>query len=177
MTQQSKSRQTRPEVQEVVKPKRRPFTVHYKRSILEQADACSKSGELRALLRREGLYSSQLHHLEARPTARRTRRPRTAKRGPKPKKFDPRDQRIAALEKELAKERARRKRTEGEVYWCIDGGGESICETGRRHCERATARLERSAIGATARWLERVVEVVENPATNSACGDSEVSTQ
>ncbi len=39
---------------------RRRFSAQYKRSILEQADRCSKLGEIGALLRREGLYSSHL---------------------------------------------------------------------------------------------------------------------
>ena len=45
-----------------VKPKtaRRSFTTAYKLSILEQADQCHSRGEVGALLRREGLYSSHL---------------------------------------------------------------------------------------------------------------------
>ena len=45
-----------------VKPKtaRRSFTTAYKLSILEQADQCRSRGEIGALLRREGLYSSHL---------------------------------------------------------------------------------------------------------------------
>lgn len=39
---------------------RRRFTLAYKRRIVEQADACSQAGEIGALLRREGLYSSSL---------------------------------------------------------------------------------------------------------------------
>lgn len=39
---------------------RRRFTQAYKRRIVEQADACSQAGEVGALLRREGLYSSNL---------------------------------------------------------------------------------------------------------------------
>ena len=46
-----------PEVDE--RPRRRRFTAEYKLSIIEQADACDP-GELGALLRREGLYSSHL---------------------------------------------------------------------------------------------------------------------
>ena len=42
------------------KAARRRFSAQYKRSILEQADRCSKLGEVGALLRREGLYSSHL---------------------------------------------------------------------------------------------------------------------
>ena len=39
---------------------RRRFTAEHKLRILKQADACSGSGSLGALLRREGLYSSNL---------------------------------------------------------------------------------------------------------------------
>jgi transposase len=44
----------------VAKASRRRFTVDYKLKILDQADACQQAGELGALLRREGLYSSSL---------------------------------------------------------------------------------------------------------------------
>ena len=46
-----------PEV--VERPARRRFTAEYKRAILKEADRCS-AGEIGALLRREGLYSSHL---------------------------------------------------------------------------------------------------------------------
>ena len=39
---------------------RRRFSTAYKSRIVREADACSQSGETGALLRREGLYSSQL---------------------------------------------------------------------------------------------------------------------
>lgn len=42
------------------KPKRRTFTAEYKARIVEEADACTQAGEIGALLRREGLYSSHL---------------------------------------------------------------------------------------------------------------------
>jgi transposase len=47
-----------PEV--VVKAQRRRFTAEYKHRILEEADACTHRGDVGALLRREGLYSSHL---------------------------------------------------------------------------------------------------------------------
>ena len=47
-----------PEVLE--KAKRRRFSAEYKLRILEEAEACRESGEIAALLRREGLYSSHL---------------------------------------------------------------------------------------------------------------------
>ena len=45
-----------------VKPKagRRTFTVEYKLAVLAEADRCQASGDIGALLRREGLYSSNL---------------------------------------------------------------------------------------------------------------------
>jgi transposase-like protein len=42
------------------KPVRRRFTAEYKLRILHEADHCTASGQLGALLRREGLYSSLL---------------------------------------------------------------------------------------------------------------------
>ena len=42
------------------KPVRRRFTVEYKTRILAEADACTETGQLGELLRREGLYSSHL---------------------------------------------------------------------------------------------------------------------
>lgn len=50
-----------PEVPErLERARRRQFTVGYKLRILTEADAARTSGEIGALLRREGLYSSHL---------------------------------------------------------------------------------------------------------------------
>jgi len=74
---------------------RRRFTTAYKLEILRKADGCTRSGELGALLRREGLYSSHL------VTWRRQRAqgltPKT--RGRKPASPDPR---MKTLEREKA---------------------------------------------------------------------------
>ena len=48
------------EVEVVAKGTRRRFTAAYKRRILQEAERCRKPGEVGALLRREGLYSSSL---------------------------------------------------------------------------------------------------------------------
>ena len=40
--------------------KRRTFAAQYKIAIVEEADACTREGEIGALLRREGLYYSHL---------------------------------------------------------------------------------------------------------------------
>jgi transposase-like protein len=44
----------------VERPRRRRFTAAYKLEVLRDADACTKPGEVGALLRREGLYTSHL---------------------------------------------------------------------------------------------------------------------
>ena len=49
-----------PDPEVVPKAKRRKFSAEYKRRILEEADNCTESGQIGALLRREGLYSSHL---------------------------------------------------------------------------------------------------------------------
>jgi transposase-like protein len=47
-----------PEVPE--RAKRRRYTAEYKLWVLKQAEACTEAGQVGALLRREGLYSSHL---------------------------------------------------------------------------------------------------------------------
>jgi len=49
-----------PDPEVVPRAKRRRYTAEYKLRIVEEADNCSKPGEVGALLRREGLYSSHL---------------------------------------------------------------------------------------------------------------------
>jgi len=49
-----------PDPELVERPRRRRFSAEYKRAIVREADACSRPGEIGALLRREGLYSSLL---------------------------------------------------------------------------------------------------------------------
>ncbi|MCP4166613.1 MAG: transposase [Chloroflexi bacterium] len=49
-----------PDPQVEAKGKRRRFSARYKLRILAEADNCTERGEVGALLRREGLYSSHL---------------------------------------------------------------------------------------------------------------------
>ena len=98
------------ETEVVEKAKRRTFTAEYKKSILEKAERALDSGEAGALgelLRREGLYSS--HLTEWRKARERGELAGLApkKRGPAKKVVDERDQRIAQLERELARKEAR----------------------------------------------------------------------
>jgi len=49
-----------PDPELVERPRRRRFTAEYKLQIVREADACTRPGQVGALLRREGLYSSLL---------------------------------------------------------------------------------------------------------------------
>jgi transposase-like protein len=103
-----------PEIEVTAKPTRRRFTVEYKRRIVREADGCKTPGAVGALLRREGLYSSHL-------TAWRAARDRgelaglARKRGPVLEIPDPRDKKIAELEREAARWRERAERAEALV--------------------------------------------------------------
>ena len=57
--QNDTGQQQQPDPEVVPQVKRRTFSLTYKRQILEEADNC-EHGEVGALLRREGLYSSHL---------------------------------------------------------------------------------------------------------------------
>ncbi len=99
-----------PEVPE--RAKRRRFTAEYKLRIVQEADRCS-SGEVGALLRREGLYSS---HLAAWRRQRNTgalaafgkKRGRKAKRSPE-------QEEIERLQRENGRLRHRVEQTEAII--------------------------------------------------------------
>jgi transposase len=100
-----------PEVLE--RASRRRFPAKYKLSILEQADRCEEPGQLGALLRREGLYSSNLttwrHQRESGALEALTPR----KRGRKPAPQGKRNRRLAELEREV--EHLRQKLAQAEA--------------------------------------------------------------
>jgi len=73
-----------PDPEVSAKAKRRQFSAEYKRRIVEEADRCKADGEVGALLRREGLYSSHLSSWRQQQT-RGELRPKTRGR-----KADPR---------------------------------------------------------------------------------------
>jgi transposase-like protein len=83
-----------PEV--VPMPQRRRFTVEEKLRILEEADACTEPGEVGALLRREGIYSSYLSKWREARDRGRLSESSGQRRGPK----TPSD---AALRRELVR--------------------------------------------------------------------------
>jgi transposase-like protein len=103
-----------PEIEVTAKATRRRFTVEYKRRVVREADACKTSGAVGALLRREGLYSS---HLAAWRAARDRGElaGRAKPRGPARRVVDPRDKRIAELERETTRWQKRAERAEALV--------------------------------------------------------------
>jgi len=102
------------EVEVMAKPTRRRYTAEYKLRILRQAEVLRGRGELWALLRREGLYSSNL-------TAWRKQRQRgeleglSRRRGPLPKPRNALADRVRVLERENTRLKARAERAEGLV--------------------------------------------------------------
>jgi transposase len=100
-----------------VKPRvtRRRFSAEYKRAILTEADACTRSGELGALLRREGLYSSHLSKWREQRSRGELQGLAPKKRGPKPAAKSESDNRVRELERENEKLRKRAERAEALV--------------------------------------------------------------
>src|SRR5664279_4911403 len=92
-----------PDPELVERPARRRYSAAYKLRIVQEADACSAPGEVGALLRREGLYTSHL-------TYWRKQREKGAlqalgrPRGRKP--TDRRDQEIVELHRRLERSEA-----------------------------------------------------------------------
>lgn len=94
-----------PEVAAVAK--RRQFSNSEKRRILSAADRCKKPGELGALLRQEGIYSSMLANWRKQRSHGELRAVASSKRGPKADPALARLRREAQLEREV--ERLRRR--------------------------------------------------------------------
>jgi transposase-like protein len=81
---------------------RRRFTPDERERILREADACSERGQLGELLRREGIYSSQLSGWRAAREREGLAGLQNKRPGPKPTK-DAKDRLIEQLEKRNAK--------------------------------------------------------------------------
>lgn len=80
------------------KRSRRAFSVKEKLRILKEAEACAERGQIGALLRREGIYSSHLAAWRKELRLHGTGGLETKKPGRKPLR-DEKDKRIAELEK------------------------------------------------------------------------------
>jgi transposase-like protein len=96
-----------PDPEVAAKAKRRRFTAEYKLRILRAVDRCEKPGELGALLRREGLYSSHLAKWREQRSAGLSPR----KRGRKPQD-DGQTKRLGQFEREVVRLRKRLRQSE-----------------------------------------------------------------
>ncbi len=106
------------------KPKRRRFTVEYKLSLLEKADACRhRPGEVGALLRREGVYSSTLSQWRCQREEGTLSALKPKRRGRKIQEVNPLAGRVTELEHEV-------QRLEGKLHQA-----ETIIDVQKKLCE------------------------------------------
>ncbi len=102
------SNQQQPQNEVTPKAKRRRFSAQYKLRILEEADRCTQPGQIGALLRREGLYSSNL-------TSWRRQRDQGQIGALSPKKRGPKPAPDAAMARELTRLREQNQRLEQKL--------------------------------------------------------------
>jgi transposase len=100
---------TLPDPEVVVKAQRRRFTAEYKQRILQEADAGTHPGEVGALLRREGLYSSHLSTWRRQRAQGELQGLMPAKRG---RRADPQAVENARLQRETERLKAQLARAE-----------------------------------------------------------------
>jgi len=132
MSQETRIEMADPEV--VPKAKRRQFSARYKLRILKEAENCAERGQLGALLRREGLYSSHLTTWRRQREKGQLEALSLKRRGPKPQ--DALEERLAKLrrENERLKDRLERAETIIEVQKklsCLLGLATDEIRTGR----------------------------------------------
>jgi hypothetical protein len=101
---------------ELNRPKRRQFSAGYKLKILAEVDGCSMPGQIAALLRREGIYSSHLTGWRQQRESGTLSALTPVKPGPKPKARDPHE----ARNKELEKENRALKRKLARAEWMLE---------------------------------------------------------
>ncbi len=92
-----------PDPEVAAKPRRRRFTAEYRLRILEEAERCTKPGEVGQLLRREGLYSSHLASWRKARHDGALRGLASKKRGAKPKAHNPLEPKLRELESKVAR--------------------------------------------------------------------------
>ena len=98
-----------PNTEVVAKAKRKRFTAAEKLRILREVEACRGSGEIGALLRREGIYSSYLTTWRRQREAGELDGLAPQRRGPKP---NPEAIELAKLRREIARLQDRLERAE-----------------------------------------------------------------
>ena len=103
----------RPDPEVLEKPVRRKFTAAYKLQIVEAAEDCTELGQIGELLRREGLYSSQLSTWRNQRQAGQLQALSAHKRGRKATVPPPVQQELEQLRRE--NQRLRRKMQQAEL--------------------------------------------------------------
>ena len=103
------------ETEVTAKAQRRRFTAAEKLRVLREADGCTRPGELGALLRREGLYSSHLATWRAARSRGELAGLTPRARGPKAKPSDPRDRKLVEQAREITRLQKRLERAEGLI--------------------------------------------------------------
>jgi len=101
-----------PDPEVVAVARRRQFSAAYKRRIVRTAAGCSAPGEVGALLRREGLYSSHLTHWRREIEALEDGALSAKRRGPKPDPDRAHARRVEGLERDVARLRHQLERAE-----------------------------------------------------------------
>jgi len=104
--------QQRPDPEVPEKRPRRKFTAKYKLRILQETENCTELGEVGALLRREGLYSSNLTAWRKQKDQGILQGMKPKKRGRKTKEKNPLAQKVAELERANRKLQNRLKKAE-----------------------------------------------------------------
>ena len=107
--QQGKEQEELPKTEVVAKAQRRQYTAEYKLRILREVEACQGSGEIGALLRREGLYSSNLTNWRRQRESGELDGLSAHKRGPK---VDPQAAELARLKRENERLQERLRKAE-----------------------------------------------------------------
>ena len=110
---------------------RRRFTAEYKHRILNEADACTDSGDIGALLRREGLYSSHLSKWRAQ-REQAIRESLSKARGRKPVEKNPLAEENARLQKE--NQRLQDRLTQAQTIIEVQKTCAELVEVNFRNC-------------------------------------------
>jgi len=103
------------EVEVMAKATRRRFSAEYKLKILREAEAGTQPEEIGGLLRREGLYSSNLTTWRAQRRTGELGGLAPKKRGPAPQAKNPLAPKVATLERDVTRYKARAERAEALV--------------------------------------------------------------
>ena len=103
------------QIEVTAKARRRQFTAEYKRKVLAEAEACTKPGEIGALLRREGLYSSHLVEWRRARDSGALAGLAPRKRGPAAKAPHPLEKKVLELQRENTRLERRAQRAEALV--------------------------------------------------------------